>query len=197
MIQPIMTSLGRNAKVLSNGNRVISETFKDNKGATIVVMKLFDSSDRVLKTKMKRIYETILKSGKRILTREDELHIQDKIAGTDTPKMGSEFINKQFKFRDKLFSKDNKFLFERMVSYNKPCGCSEYIDKKKVLTAKNLSSRTAYKVAEKPENAIRELRMYTGNDVLKLPYDTLTYDDKGIPFRNNHFDLTEFEIYNR
>ena len=197
MVQPIMTSLGRNAKILSSGNRVISETFKDNKGATTVVIKVFDSNDRVLKTKMKRIYETILKNGKRILTREDEMHVQEKIAGTETPKMGPSFTNKLFKIRERLFSKDNKFLFERKVTYEKPAGCSEYINKKKVLTAENLFSTTSYRANEKPEDAIREMRLYEGRDVLKLPYNILTYNDNGIPFRNNNFDLKEFEIFNK
>lgn len=196
MVQPIMTSLGRNAKKLSSGNRVISETFKDNKGVTTVVTKVFDSNDRILKSKMKRIYETILKSGKRILTREDELHVQEKIAGTETPKMGSEFTNKLFSFRDRLFSKDN-ILFERMVTYKKPAGCSEYIDKNKYLATENLRSATLYRVTEKPAEAIRELRIYTGRDALKLPHDILTYNEKGLSDRNNNFNLNEFEIFNK
>ena len=84
-----------------------------------------------------------------------------------------------------------------MVTYKKPAGCSEYIDKEKFLATERLHSETSYKVSEKPENAIRETRLYSGRDVLKLPHDFLTYDEKGLPLNNNNFDLNEFEIFNK
>lgn len=198
MVQPITTSLGRNAKLLSSGNRVITETYKVNNGGTISVTRVLNKNGDVLKTRMKKIFETVLKSGKRILTREDELHVQEKIAGTETPKSGSEFTNKLFKLRDKLFSsEDNKILFERNVTYKKSHGADAYSDKVKTLKTDKLSSKTLYRQSEDISKAIREIKSYTGKDVDKLQYSLLTYNNKGIPNESNNFDLSKFEIFNK
>lgn len=197
MVQPIMTSMGRNVKVLpTQGKRVLSETFKDKKGVTTIVTRVYDSKNRVLTTRMKRIFETVLKSGKRILTRQDEFHIQDKIAGTETPKDGAEFINKLFKVKDVLFSKDNNVLLKKTESYKKPCNSQKYIDKKKMLVGDKLLSETFYNDSVKVKEATRHMKSYTGKDVLKLPNNILYYNQKGLPKFSNNFDLYEFEIFN-
>ena len=198
MVQPITVSLGRNAKLLSSGNRVITETYKVNNGGTITVTRVLNKNGDVLKTRMKKIFETILKSGKRILTREDELHVQEKIAGTEKPKNGSKFTNKLFKFSDKLFSsEDNKLLFERNVAYKKSRGADTYSDKVKTLKTDKLSSETLYKESKDVSKAKRDIKTYTGKDVVKLQHSLLTYDDSGIPKESNNFDLREFEIFNK
>lgn len=198
MVQPITVSLGRNAKLLSSGNRVITESYKANNGGTITVTRVLNKYGDVLKTRMKKTFETILKSGKRILTREDELHVQEKIAGTEKPKNGSKFTNKLFKFSDKLFSsEDNKLLFERNVAYKKSRGADTYSDKVKTLKTDKLSSETLYKESKDVSKAKRGIKTYTGKDVDKLQHSLLTYDDNGIPKESNKFDLREFEIFNK
>ena len=197
MVQPIMTSLGRNAKILSSGNRVLSEAFKDNKGVTTVVTRVYDSKNRVLKTRMKKLCETVLKSGKRILTRQEELHVQEKIAGTETPKSGLAFTNKLFTLRETLFSKDKNILLKKTETYKKPCGCEVYIDKRKILISDKLSSLTTYSDTNEVNKAIRDLRMYSGSEVLKLPSDVLHFNETGVPISSNYFNLKEFEIFNK
>ena len=71
-----LTPMTRVAKVYGSGDnaqRFISHTFKD-KGATITVTRLLDSNNNVLLTRMKKISQTILKNGKKIVTKEMELH---------------------------------------------------------------------------------------------------------------------------
>lgn len=200
MVQPIMTSMGRTAKTFANttGNRVISESFKDNNGIIrVVVTRVLNKDNKVLLTRMKCFAEKILKNGKKVLTRMDEKQVQEKVAGTDIPKEGKEYINKFFVQVDKLLSSDGKQLFKRELTYSKPRNGNLITNRTKILSGKNLESATFYKDSEDPIKVIRDLKAYSGDNVKMLQYDTISYNEKGLPCQTNKFDLNEFEIFNK
>lgn len=197
MVQPITTSLGRNARILSNGKRVITESFKSNNGAKTTVIRVLNHADDVIVTKMRCIYEKVLKNGRKILTRKDETHYQEKVAGTNIPKQGREYINKIFSERDVLLSRDGDTLFKRRLTYVKPNNVDYYKFVEKKLEAKKLSSTTRYENTNDISKLVRNSRCYKGKDIDKLQYQTLCYNDKGIPLVSNKFDLNEFEIFNK
>lgn len=198
MVQPVMTSMGRTAKVFATtGNRVISETFKDKKGTTTIVTRVLNSEGDVLATRMKRLFSTLLLNGKKILTRNEEIHAQEKVAGTDIPKKGREYINKFFYQKDRLLSADGKQLFKSEMAYKKPYNSDLYVDKNKILESKKLKCATTYKDAENPSKAIRDLKVYAGENKILFEHDVLVYDSKGIPLESNEFDLTQFEMFKK
>ena len=196
MVQPIVTSLGRNAKILSSGNRVISETFKDNKGITTVVTRVLNKDNDVVLTRMKRIFQNVLKSGKKIFTRQDETHFQEILAGTNTLKQGKENVYKVFSIKEKAVSDEGNLILNSKLVYKKNHNSDYNFDKIKTLDNGKLSSITYFDTNKDVKSAIRRTKHYSGSDVDKLQHKTLFYNVYGVPTASNKFDLSEFEIYN-
>ena len=196
MVQPIMSSLGRSAKVLSTGNKVISETFKDGNNVRVIMTRVLNKDNKVLSTRMKYFFEKVLKNGKKILARMEENHIQEKVAGTAIPKQGKEYMHKSFMNREVMYSNNGEKLFTKELRYKKLYNNDLYTDKTKILQAKNISSITNYAPSKNVEKSIRLARTYSGADVEKLQHVKLFYEEKGLPKQKNNFDLSEFEIFN-
>jgi hypothetical protein len=198
MVQSIST-VARTAKVFGTGDkayRFISQTFKDGKGATIVVTRKLDSKNNVVLTRMKKLFTTILKNGNKVLTRKVELHVQNNIPGTNLYWLGNNKKDKFFNEKNRVFDKNGKYLAGRELSYKKEEGSKLYTNIVKKLEKVGLyKSTTEYFSNSDVSKATRKARKYEGENILKLQHREVDYDTKGLPYQNNNFKLDEFEIF--
>ena len=213
-----ITAVAKTAKTYGNGvnlRKYISHSFKDEAGAKITVTRCLNSDNNVLYTRMKKISSKLLKNDKKIITREDELHLQKRIPGTDIYQQGARFIDKLVKINDRVLSKnplvmskgklrqkenkssDFKYIAGRTISYYKDAYKDFYSNiSKKVEIPNVLSVETEMRDTANITNMIRKNRQYAGPESLKLQYSDVVFDTKGLPIQENKFKLEDFSIFN-